>query len=179
MESSVTQRRTASGLTRILCDVVGILLGLLFLAGGLCLLGGTALYIGSYGGHINSAIGCALGAVTLLFLSICLALPSRLYEDRRIRIAGQLAASVTSAVTMASVLVPLIVMISFWISTPELGDCAGIVAFFVIVIALATATVFLPCTWILARKAKIRLARLAVETLVAGAVGALLIYLCH
>jgi hypothetical protein len=178
MESTVIRKPSEGRLGRMLCDFLGVLFGLVFLAASFYLLHGTIHYVES-GGHTNSGVGCALGVGVLLFLSICLALPTKLYVDRRLRIAGQLAASMTSAATVASVVLPLIVMISLWISTPEPGDCAGIVAFFVVVIALATATVFLPCTWILARKAKIQLARLAVGTLAAGAVGALLIYLCH
>jgi hypothetical protein len=183
MESTVIQKPNRGRLARTLCDLGGVLLGLLFLATGLFLLYGTLHYMGSGGRHINSGIGCALGVVTLLFLSICLALPTKRYEDRRLRIAGQLAASMTSAVMIASVVLPLVAMVSLWISNPSggsaAGDVGGIVMAIITVIGLAAFLVFLPCTLILARKAKPRLAHLAIGTTVVGVVGGLLGYLCY
>ena len=182
MEGTVIQETRRDGLGRLLCDVLGVLLGLAFLTAGLFLLSGTidyARYGGTGGRHINSAIGCALGVAALLLLSICLAVPTKLYEGKRLRIAGQLAASLTSAVTVASVLLPIVVMVSLSMSAPEPGDVAGMVGFAVIIIGLAAAVVFLPCTWILARKSKMRLAHLAIGTMVAGAAGGLLGYLCY
>jgi hypothetical protein len=183
MESTAVHRYGEGRLGRRLCDLVGVLLGLLFLATGLFLLYGTLHYMGSGGRHINSGIGCALGVVTLLFLSICLALPTKRYEDRRLRIAGQLAASMTSAAMVALVGWSLVGLVSVWISNPSPGSAAddvrGIVALIFTIIGLAGAISLLPCTYILARKAKPRLAHLAIGTVVAGTVGGLLIYLCY
>lgn len=183
MESTAVHRHGEGRLGRRLCDLVSVLLGLLFLATGLFLLYGTLHYMGSGGRHINSAIGCALGVVALLFLGICLVLPTKLYVDRRLRIAGQLAASMTSAVMIASVVLPLVAMVSLWISNPSggsaAGDVGGMLMAIITVIGLAAFLVFLPCTLILARKAKPRLAHLASGTIVVGMVGGLLGYLCH
>jgi drug/metabolite transporter (DMT)-like permease len=174
METTVIEKPSRGRLSRILCDVFGVLLGLLFLVAGVCLLCGTAHYI-AFGGHINSGIGCALGTVALLFLGICLALPTRLYADRRLRIAGQLAASMTAAVTVASVVLPLALIVLLIADPPSPGsggsDIAGLVVLITVGVGLAGIIIFLPCTWILARKARIRLTHLVMGTPVAGAVG--------
>jgi len=182
MESTQTRRHMEGRLARVLCDILGVLLGLLFLIASLFLLNGTVHYIAS-GGHINSGLGCVLGVVMLLFLSTCLALPTRLYEHRRLRIAGHLAASMTSAVTLASVALPLVALVLVWTSNPSPGsaaaDVGGIVVFFITIIGLASILIFLPCTYILVRKARPQLVHLAIGTVVAGAVGGLLGYLCY
>ena len=183
MESTAVHRHGEVRLGRRLCDLVGVLLGLLFLATGLCLFYGAAQYVAS-GGHINSGIGCALGVVTLLFLSICLALPTKRYEDRRLRIARQLAASMTSAVTVAAAVLPVVLLVLEWVMEPPSpgssgADIGGLVILSMMAIGLAAILLFLPCTLILARKAKPRLAHLAIGTVVAGTVGGLLIYLCY
>lgn len=182
MDNTVIEKHGQGRLGRRICDVLGVLLGLLFLAVGVWLLCGTVHYIAS-GGHANSAIGCALGVVTLLLLSICLALPTKLYEDRRLRIAAQLAASMTSAATVAWVVLPL-VLVLLWIAEPPSpgspgADVGGILVFFMIAAGLAGILVFLPCALILARKSKPRLAHLAIGTTVVGVVGGLLGYLCY
>jgi hypothetical protein len=141
-------------------------------------------YSGSGGRHINSGIGCALGAVALLFLSVCLALPTRAYDNRRLRIAGRLAASMTSAVTVASAVLPVIFLVLHWVLEPPSpgssgADVGGLVVLFMMVVGLAGILLFLPCTLILARKAGMLPAPLAVGTIVAGAVGGLAVYLCY
>jgi hypothetical protein len=183
MQNAVIQRPSRGRLARTLCDIMGVLLGLLFLLASLCLLYGTAHYITS-GGHINSGIGCALGVVTLLFLSTCLSLPTKLYENERLRIAGQLAASMTSAVTVASAVLPLVALLLLCvIDPPSRGspayDGGGVLIIVSAVIGLAAFLIFLPCTYILARKATMRLAHLAIGTVVAGVVGGLLGYHCY
>jgi hypothetical protein len=183
MDSAAIQRHGGGRLGRILCDVIGTLLGLLFLVAGLYLLHGTMRY-GASGGHINSAIGCALGTVALLFLSVCLALPTRAYDNRRLRIAGRLAASMTSAVTVAAAVLPVVLLILDWaLEPPSPGsagaDVGGLIMIAVIAICLAAFLVFLPCTCILARKAEMRLAHLAIGTVAAGAVGGMVVYLCY
>ncbi|MBN2099325.1 MAG: hypothetical protein JW753_06985 [Dehalococcoidia bacterium] len=187
MQSTVTQETRRSRFCRVSCDVFGLLLGLLFLTAGLFLLRGTIDYVrfgGSGGRHINSAIGCAIGAVTLLFLSICLALPSKLYEDRRLRIAGQLATSMTSAAAAAAALLPVVLLILNWAMEPpspgsSRADAGGIIMIVVMAICLAAFLVFLPNTFILAGKSRPRLVLLAMGTVVAGSVGGLLGYLCY
>jgi hypothetical protein len=182
MDSSIMHKQTGGRFTRVLCDVMGVLLGLLLLIASLLLFHGTVHYIAS-GGNLNSGLGCGLGAGVLLFLGTCLTLPTRLYEDKRLRIAGHLAASMTSAVTVASAVLPLVALVSVWTSKPSPGsaaaDVGGIVVFIVTVIGLAGILIFLPCTYILARKAKPQLAHLAIGTIAVGVVGGLLGYLCY
>jgi hypothetical protein len=183
MENTVIEKHGQGRLGRRICDVLGVLLGLLFLGAGLCLLCGTVHYIAS-GGHINSAIGCALGVVTLLFLGTCLAVPTKLYEDRRLRIAGQLAASMTSAPTVAAAVLPVVLLVLEWVMEPPSpgssgADIGGLVVLSMVVVGLAGILLFLPCTLILARKAKPRLAHLATGTAIVGVVGGLLGYLCY
>jgi hypothetical protein len=182
MKSTMIHRHGEGRPARTLCDILGILLGLLVLIASLLLLYGTVHHIAS-GGNLNSGLGCGLGAGVLLFLGTCLALPTRLYEDKRLRIAGHLAASMTSAVTVASAVLPLVALVSVWTSKPSPGsaaaDVGGIVVFIVTVIGLAGILIFLPCTYILARKAKPRLAHLAIGTIAVGVVGGLLGYLCY
>lgn len=183
MESTVIRKNGQGRLGRLVCDVMGVLLGLLFLGAGLFLLYGTAHYIAS-GGHVNSAIGCALGAVALLFLSICLVIPTKLYEDSRLRIAGQLAVSMTSAITVAAAVLPVVFLVLEWVMEPPSpgssgSDIGGLVVLSMVVVGLAGILLFLPCTLILARKAKPRLAHLATGTAIVGVVGGLLGYLCY
>jgi hypothetical protein len=187
MESAAVNQDRKGRLVRMLCDVTGVLLGLLFLVAGLFLLNGTIDYMrfgGSGGRHINSAIGAALGVVALLFLSVCLALPTKLYEDRRLRIAGRLAASMTSAVTVASAVLPVVLIVLDWVIEPPSpgssgADVGGLVVLVMMVVGLAGILIFLPCTYILARKARTRPRHLAIGTLVAGALGSLAVYLCY
>jgi len=182
MESTQIRGHTEGKLGRTLRDVMGVLLGLLFLIAALYVLYGTERYVAS-GGNLNSGLGCGLGAAALLFLGICLALPARLYEDRRLRVAGHLAASMTAAVTIASAVLPLVALVLVWTSNPSPGsaadDVGGIMVFIITVIGLVGILVFLPCTFILARKARMRLAYLAIGTIVVSMVGGLLGYLCY
>jgi hypothetical protein len=166
-EQGYAKRRGPTG-----WDIAGIVLGVLILS--IVLLGFRYSLYGFIYHHFPYAL---LLVGVLLFLSICISIPTRYYEGGFAHAIGLVALSIASAIAVFGVItvVGCLIGISFY----NIEDEWWLIPMMIIAFGLVLLTFFGSCAYVLAKKVQPRLAHLAVGTLAVFLVAglyALLIY---